>query len=248
MNFTLLGFGKMGRMISGLALPVHKIVSIIDQTAPEATHKIVTADALQNTDVVIDFSHPSGVLSNVGLVAQFKKNIVMGTTGWHEQLNAVRQMVEASGIGFLFSSNFSIGVQLFLKIVERAGELFNTFDQYDVFAHEFHHRQKADSPSGTALSVGKTLLKTMSRKKEIFSDTSHEKIAAERLHLTSTRGGSIPGTHEVFFDSEADTVEIRHTARSRAGFAAGALKAAQWLHGKRGFFTMDDYLNDILKI
>lgn len=248
MNLALLGFGKMGRMISSLALPTHKIVSIIDPTAPEATHKTVTAEALQNTDVVIDFSHPSAILSNVGLVAQLKKNIVMGTTGWYDQLNAVRQMIETSGIGFLYSSNFSIGVQLFLKMVERAGELFNSFDQYDVFAHEFHHRQKADSPSGTALSVGKTLLKTMPRKREILSDTSHEKIAPERLHLTSTRGGYIPGTHEVFFDSEADTIEIRHTARSRAGFAAGAIKAAEWLYGKRGFFTMENYLNDILKI
>lgn len=247
MNITLLGFGKMGRMISSLTLPAHKIVSIIDPTAPEATHKIVTPEALKNTDVIIDFSHPSAVLSNVGLVAQLKKNIVMGTTGWNDQLSAVQQIVMASGIGFLYSSNFSIGVQLFLKVVERAGHLFSTFDQYDVFTHEFHHQQKADSPSGTALSVGKILLKTMPRKKEIFADTSHEKIAPERLHLTSTRGGYVPGTHEVFFDSEADTVEIRHTARSRAGFASGAIKAAEWLNGRHGFFSINDYLNDILK-
>ncbi len=248
MNLTILGFGKMGRIISSLALPAHKIVSIIDPTAPEATHKTVTPEALQNTDVVIDFSHPSAVLSNVGLVAPLKKNIVMGTTGWNDQLSAVQQIVNQCGIGFLYSSNFSIGVALFLKTVERAGQLFNTFEQYDVFTHEFHHRQKADSPSGTALSVGKTLLKTMPKKREIFAETSHEKIAPERLHLTSTRGGYVPGTHEVFFDSEADTVEIRHTARSRAGFASGAIKAAEWLNGKHGFFTMEDYLNDILNI
>jgi 4-hydroxy-tetrahydrodipicolinate reductase len=170
----------------------------------------------------------------------------MGTTGWDAQANAVRQIVVESGIGLLASSNFSIGVSLFLKIAERAGELFQKFDQYDVFTHEFHHRQKADSPSGTALMLGKILLKTIPRKTEILVDTSHGKIAPQALHMTSTRGGFVPGTHEVFFDSEADTIEIRHTARSRAGFATGALKAAERLHGKRGFFTMEDYLNKIL--
>lgn len=244
MNLTLIGYGKMGRIVASLAAPNHTITSIIDPTAPEATHRNIDATSLQNTDVIIDFSHPSAVLSNIGLVAPFKKNIVMGTTGWYNQLEAVRQIVTQHDIGFLYSSNFSIGVQLFLKMVERAGELFNAFPQYDVFAHEFHHRQKADSPSGTALSVGKALLKTMPRKREILSDTSHEKIAPERLHLTSTRGGFVPGTHEVYFDSEADTVEIRHTARSRAGFAAGALRAAEWLNGKKGFFTMEDFLKN----
>jgi 4-hydroxy-tetrahydrodipicolinate reductase len=245
MNITLIGFGKMGRMVASLAAPAHTIASIIDPTAPDATHRNIDAAALQNTDVVIDFSHPTVVLSNVGLVAPFKKNIVMGTTGWYGQLEAVRQIITQYGIGFLYSSNFSIGVQLFLKLVERAGQLFNTFEQYDVFAHEFHHRQKADSPSGTALSVGKALLKTMPRKREILSDTSHEKIAPDRLHLTSTRGGFVPGTHEVYFDSEADTVEIRHTARGRAGFASGALRAAEWLNGKKGFFTMEDIFSNL---
>lgn len=244
MNITLLGFGKMGRMIASLAGSTHTIVSIIDPSAPEATHRSISAAALAKTEVIIDFSHPASVFDNIKLLIPFEKNIVMGTTGWYEQLDPVKQMVDQSGIGFLYSSNFSIGVQLFLKLVERAGQLFQSFTQYDVFAHEFHHNQKADSPSGTAISIGKTILKTMPRKKEIHTDTSRAKIAPEVLHLTSTRGGSIPGTHEVFFDSEADTVEIRHTARSRAGFAMGAIKAAEWLHGKRGFFTMDDFLKD----
>ena len=247
MNITLIGYGKMGHMISSLCGAEQKIVSIIDPTDPAATHKKIDAAALQGADVVIDFSAPSSVISNVGLVAQHKKNIVMGTTGWYEQLDAVRQIVMQSGIGFLYSSNFSIGVQLFLKLVERGGELFNKFPQYDVFSHEFHHRQKGDSPSGTALSVGKALLKTMQRKKEILSDASHSKIDPAKLHLTSTRGGFVPGTHEVFFDSEADTIEIRHTARSRAGFASGALEAAKWLVGKKGFFTMEEYVREILK-
>lgn len=246
MNITLLGYGKMGHMIASLTAKDHAIVSTIDLTAPDATHKTINASALKNTDVVIDFSHPEGFLDNLRRIAPFGKNVVAGTTGWYDHLETAKNIVTAGNIGFIYSSNFSIGVQLFLRLVERAGELFNPFEGYDAFAHEFHHRQKADSPSGTALSVAKVLLKTLPRKKTILADTSHGKIAPDALHLTSTRGGHIPGTHEVFFDSEADTVEIRHTARSRAGFAAGALKASQWLLGKKGFFTMDDFLKDLL--
>ena len=247
MNIALLGFGKMGRMISSLATAQHKIVSIIDPSAPEATHKSVSAQALSGADVVIDFSSPSAVLSNVGLVAQNKKNIVMGTTGWYEKISAVKQIVESNGIGFLYASNFSIGVQLFMKLVERGGELFNSFPEYDAFVHEYHHNQKADSPSGTALSLGKILLQTFTRKKDLLTETAREKIPPDALHITSTRGGSVPGTHEVYFDSEADTIELKHTARTRAGFASGALRAGQWIFGKRGFFTMEDFLKDILK-
>lgn len=246
MKIALIGFGKMGRMISSLALPEHNIVSIIDPAAPEATHRAITEGALAGADVTIDFSHPSTALSNIGLVCQFKKNLVLGTTGWYEKLPAVQQMVRESGIGFLYSSNFSIGVQLFLKLAERAGALFNPFPEYDAFVHEYHHNQKADSPSGTALSIGKALLKAMPRKKELLTETAHGAIAPNALHITSTRGGRVPGTHEVYFDSEADTIELKHTARSRAGFASGALKAAAWIAGKRGFFTMDDYLKDII--
>ncbi len=247
MNLTLLGYGKMGRIIASLAPPANTVVSIIDPAAKEATHKTVNADALKNTEVVIDFSHPQSALSNVGLIAPFKKNIVMGTTGWYDYLPAMKQIVDQNGIGFIYASNFSIGVQLFLKLVSEAGKIFSRFQDYDVFTHEFHHRQKTDAPSGTALSIAKALLRAMPGKKEILSDTAREKIAPEKLHVTSTRGGYVPGTHEVFFDSEADTVELRHTARSRAGFAIGAIKAAAWIKGKRGFFTIDDYLAEILR-
>lgn len=247
MKITLLGFGKMGRMIASLALPKHSIVSIIDPQAPEATHRSISEEALKQADAVIDFSQVSSVEENVRQVSVFRKNMIVGTTGWHEKVPAVKAMVEQSGIGFLYASNFSIGVHLFLKLVGEAAKFFSRFDQYDVFGHEYHHNQKVDSPSGTALSLGKILLANFPRKKELLTETSHEKVAPEKLHFTSTRGGSIPGTHQVFFDSEADTMEISHTARSRAGFAAGALKAAEWLQGKRGFFTLEDYLADILK-
>lgn len=244
MNITLLGFGKMGRMVNSLAGKDDRVVSIIDPAAPEAAYRTITKEALADTDVVIDFSHPSAVVDNVRTAASFGRNMVVGTTGWYKDLDEVRGIVVQSGIGFIYSSNFSIGVQLFLKMVRHAGQLFNDFPQYDVFAHEFHHNQKADSPSGTALSVAQALIQTIVRKTETLADTSHGKILPHQLHLTSTRGGFVPGTHEVFFDSETDTIEIRHQARSRCAFALGALAASEWIRSKRGFFTIDDYLAD----
>lgn len=222
------------------------VVSIIDPSAASATHNRITKEALFETDVVIDFSHPSAVLANVRLVSSFSKNIVMGTTGWYDEMQQVRNIVSENGIGFLYASNFSVGVQLFLKLAKRAGELFNAFSQYDVFIHEFHHNQKADSPSGTAMSVAQALIAAISRKKEILAETSRGKISPEKLHVTSTRGGHVPGTHEIFFDSEADTIGIRHEARSRIGFAAGAISCARWLSLRRGFFTIDDFISEII--
>lgn len=231
MNISLLGFGKMGQMIASIAEP-QSIVSIIDPFHPKATHREISREALEASDVVIDFSTPTAVVENVRHVAALKKNMVVATTGWYEQLNNVQTIVKNADIGFLYASNFSIGVQLFLRIVERAGELFSKVSQYDVFVHELHHREKKDAPSGTALSIGNLLQKIMPRKKD-------------SLQISATRGGFIPGTHEVFFDSDVDSIELRHQARSRLGFARGALDAAAWIKDKKGFFTLDDYLSSL---
>lgn len=233
-------------MVHSLVCGNDRVVSIIDPSVPEAYTEI-NEETIGEADTVIDFSNPAAVVENVRLAASLFKNIVVGTTGWHENMLAVRNIVEERGIGFLYASNFAIGVQLFLRLIRRAGELFNFFPQYDVFVHEFHHRQKADSPSGTALSIAQTLTRTMERKTGILTQTSEGRIPPEKLHVTSTRGGFIPGTHHVVFDSEADTIELRHEARSRAGFAAGAIECARWLVGRRGFFTIDDFLENIIK-
>lgn len=231
MHISLVGFGKMGQMIASIAEP-GSIVSIIDPVHPNATHREISLEALQAADVVIDFSTPSVVLENIRRVAALKKNMVVGTTGWYEQINIAQDIVKQEGIGFLYASNFSIGVQLFLRIVKNAGELFSKVPQYDCFVHELHHQEKKDAPSGTALSIGKILQKTMPMK-------------ASSLQISATRGGAIPGTHEVYFDSDVDTIELRHQARSRLGFARGALEAAAWIKDKNGFFTIDDYLQSL---
>ncbi|MBI1742839.1 4-hydroxy-tetrahydrodipicolinate reductase [Candidatus Acetothermia bacterium] len=244
MRIGLIGHGKMGQEIERLATQKkHTITHIFTEDKP-----LWNAKELSDIDVLIDFSLPSAVMKNIETAARAKANLVEGTTGWYEKLSEVQRQVQQSGIGFIYASNFSLGVNLFFKIVEHAGSLFNHFSDYDLFVHEMHHNQKIDSPSGTALSLGKILLKTVERKKEILSDRAASKIEPSQLHISSTRVGSMPGTHIVGFDSAADTIELTHKARNRSGFALGALAAAEWIQSKKGFFIMDEMIKDILRL
>ena len=197
--------------------------------------------------VVIDFSVPDAVVKNVRRVSGFGKNIVVGTTGWYNSLNEVQGIVKKSGTGCIYSPNFSLGVNLFSRIVDESSKLVNKISDYDVFVYEGHHNQKIDSPSGTAIALGDIILKNIERKKKLVFDKIDRKILPEELHVASFRAGYIPGTHVVGFDSEADTIELKHTARSRAGFALGALLAAQWIKNKKGFYTMQDFMTDFFK-
>ena len=227
----------MGKEIERCAKEKQITVSaIFDENKP------VTVNGIQDADVCIDFSVPSAVVSNIRLYAEAGKNAVVGTTDWLEHIDEVKRIVMDSGTGLIYTSNFSIGVNMFFKIVEHAAELMNNFSDYDAFVHELHHNQKIDSPSGTALSIAKIMIEKIDRKKSILSDTSKGKINADHLHITSTRIGSVPGTHTVGFDSSADTIELTHTARNRSGFALGALFAAKWIQGKKGIYTMGDVL------
>jgi 4-hydroxy-tetrahydrodipicolinate reductase len=233
----------MGQEIERLARQKqHTIVQMFTKQNP-----VWAAKDLSQIDVLIDFSVPGVARRNIETAARAKINIVEGTTGWHEALDEAKKLVQASKIGLIYASNFSLGVNIFFKIVEYAGQLFNRFPNYDLFVHEIHHNQKLDSPSGTALQLGKTLLKTVERKRELLTDRAASKIESCQLHISSTRAGSAPGTHTVGFDSPADIIELTHTARNRSGFAMGALAAAEWIVDKTGFFTMDDFLNEILQ-
>lgn len=237
MKIALVGYGKMGKEIERCANEKGIAVSaVFDENKP------VTVEAIHNADVCIDFSIPSAVLANTGIYAEAKKNAVVGTTGWLDHLDEVKPIVDKAKIGLIYASNFSIGVNVFFKITQYASELMNEFDDYDAFVHEIHHNQKLDSPSGTALSIAKIMIEKIDRKKIILSNTSKGKINSDQLHVTSSRTGSVPGTHIVGFDSPADMIELKHTARNRSGFALGALFAAQWIQGKTGVFTMEDAL------
>ncbi len=242
MNLTLIGYGKMGKEIHKLAPTLgHTVVSIIDPNLKEATHPKKKKNSIAQTDVAIDFSNSESVLENCEKLASSKINIVVGTTGWLSEIESLRAIVEKKKIGLIYAANFSIGVNLFWKILKKACQLINEFPEYDVFGHEFHHKGKVDSPSGSALSCAAIILNHLDRKKVLITEKLDRKINPEELHFSSTRGGSVPGTHSIFFDSDYDTIELTHTARGRQGFALGALKCAEFIKGKKGLYTIEDY-------
>ena len=237
MKIILIGYGKMGHLVEDIAKQKdHQIVARIQSSTSIAEQQ------LKEADLCIDFSTPESVLQNVHLIAKSKKNIVMGTTGWYDQMEEVKKIVKEHDIGFLFSPNFSVGLHLFRKIVENAAQLINDIEEYDVAGYEIHHNQKADSPSGTAKSLMDNILQKIKRKKNPLYEMGDRQITPEELHFTSIRCGFVPGTHTLIFDSPADTITLTHQARNREGFARGAVTAAEWLVEKKGFFTLDDII------
>jgi 4-hydroxy-tetrahydrodipicolinate reductase len=241
MNIALIGYGQMGREIEREAQARgHKISAVV---------KI--GGLLKNldfslVDVAIDFTQPDAVVQNIKILAEKGISTVVGTTGWYKHLPEVKEIIAGSQIGFLWSANFSLGMHLFCKIIEQAAVLVNQLPEYDVFALELHHKNKKDSPSGTARIIAQILLDHLDRKERLVTNKLDRPPKPQELHFSSTRGGSVPGTHSVYFDSPADTIEIIHRARSRAGFAVGAVQAAEWLKGKVGYYEMEDFVKDIL--
>jgi len=233
MRIALIGFGKMGREIDTIAREQGETVARVFELGSE-----VGPEALDDIDVCIDFSMPEAVLSNIRAAIQAKRDIVVGTTGWYQHLPELKDRVKDSGL--LYSANFSLGMNVFFRMVRHAAELMNRSTEYDPFVHEIHHRQKVDSPSGTALRLGQILVGAIDRKKEILGRPPDGQINPAMLHISATRVGVVAGTHTVGFDSEADLIELKHVAKTRRGFALGALAGARWLRGRKGIFTMDD--------
>ncbi len=236
MKIALVGYGKMGHIIEQIALSAgHEIVATVDVMADDASVKIQKGDRKSLSDAIlksnpqgiIEFSHPSSVMENIRTILPLKIPVVVGTTGWNDKRKEVADLASSSGGTIMTSANFSIGVNIFYKIVQEAARLANNFAEYDAAIWEMHHNQKADSPSGTAIEIAKSLMTEFSRKTEIVTDSFREKPKANQLHVSSTRCGTVPGTHKVFFDSDADTIELTHTARSRKGFAGGAVHALE---------------------
>lgn len=245
MNIAIIGYGNMGKELEQVAAEKKiKVVKIITE-AENYQALAINKNNLKNVDVCIEFTNPTAVWDNIEAVANCEKNIVVGTTGWYNKVPDVHKLVKSKKIGLLYCPNFSLGINIFSQIINNASYLFNKFDAYDVMVSEIHHKNKVDSPSGTALTLGNIILQNIKRKNEILHETSHAKIKPEQLHITSTRVGSLIGKHTVFFDSDADTIEISHTAKNRRGFALGALLAAEWLIGKKGVFTMKDVMNSL---
>ncbi len=217
MKIALIGYGKMGKMVEKMALArKHEIVAVIDSNQK--------AFDLGNAEVCIDFTNPHSVLANIKRSAAQGKNLIIGTTGWHADLPKVESIVKTNNIGLLYSGNFSIGVQIFRKILAEAAKWAKLYPQYDIAGIEEHHNQKLDAPSGTALDLTK-----------IIKDN-----AGKEITFTSLRCGSIPGTHTIIFDSPIDTITLTHQARNREGFAEGSIMAAEWINNKKGIFTIEE--------
>jgi len=215
----------------------HVIAGIFDLPNP-----ITDETNLSHLDVCIDFSLPDAVLSNVRHVAAAGKNMVIGTTGWYDRLPEVEKFARTRRIGIIYAPNFSFGVNLFFEIVEKASELLSPFSQYDPYIHEWHHRHKADSPSGTAHHLSHIIIDKIERKKTAISGDVTGRIPEDHIHISALRAGGAPGSHTIGFDSDIDTITLTHSARDRRGFAQGAVSAAEWIAGKQGLFTMRDLL------
>lgn|SRR5574344_1127714 len=238
MKIALVGYGKMGHMIEAAAKAAgHEVVATIDVMSPDASVKVPAGDGAavaravksSGADGVIEFSHPTAVMGNIRAILPLGIPLVVGTTGWTDKEKEVADFAAECGGTVMHSSNFSIGVNVFYKIVEEAAKLLSEYSEYDAAVWEMHHNQKADSPSGTALEIARRVMAGMPSKSEMVTDAFHAKPAASQLHVSSTRCGAVPGTHTVFFDSPADTIELTHRARSREGFARGAVLSLEKL-------------------
>lgn len=231
MKLALIGYGAMGQLVANLARAAGDEIGLIVISRDASQPAAQLATLLSGHDVAIDFSVGPAVLRNIEACALASVPLVEGTTGWKDQEAGVRKIVKEHDAALVFGANFSIGVNVFYRIVEQAARLMTGLDQYQPFIEEEHHSRKRDAPSGTALKL-KALMA--------------EHIDAE-IPIASVRAGHIPGTHRVGFDSVADQITLTHMARSREGFAAGALLAARWIVGRKGVYEFSDVIDEILK-
>jgi 4-hydroxy-tetrahydrodipicolinate reductase len=267
MKLAIIGYGKMGQILERTALERgHRIAAVVDPfysgappvSAAPLDRSIAESEALSGADAALEFTRPDTAAENIRGLIERGIPTAAGTTGWHDRLQEIADLTAAKGGSLCWSSNYSLGVNLFYRIAAFAAKLADPFPEYDVGGWEFHHNKKVDSPSGTAKILTEKVLAVMTRKKKAVYETLGDRPpAAEEIHFPSLRLGSMPGLHALAFDSPADTIEIRHTARSRDGLALGAIRAAEWLvnaapggpaaAARRGVFTIDDVLEDILK-
>lgn len=229
MNLAIIGYGKMGHMVEQLAPEYGFAVPLRLDIAENENGKGITREAFRGIDVAVDFSIPAAVLTDIERLSSAGVNAVIGTTGWTDQMDRAKAAVEKGRTGLVWSPNFSIGVNIFLRLVREASLQFAPYKEYGAWAWEIHHSTKKDAPSGTLLKLVEEMKK---------ADRNRH------VDVSSNRAGAHPGTHEIGFDSAAETITLRHAARNREGFARGALTAAKWVIGKKGWFEFSDVLFD----
>jgi 4-hydroxy-tetrahydrodipicolinate reductase len=231
MKLALIGYGAMGQLVANLASAAGDEVGAIITSRDGSADVEQIAAGLRGHDVAIDFSSGSAVVRNVEACGLAGLPLVEGTTGWQDKETEVRRIVAEHEGALVYGANFSIGVNVFYRIISQATSLMSQFDQYEAFIEEEHHSRKRDAPSGTALELKKLMAKDISRD----------------IPIASLRAGHIPGTHRVGFDSPADQITLTHMARSREGFAAGALLAARWIVGRQGVYKFSEVIDEMLK-
>ena len=230
MKIALLGYGKMGKVIEKIALERgHEIVFKKDHDS--------TFAGIENADVAIDFSVPDSAVVNISECLNTGIPVISGTTGWLTDYPKMVELCNAKNGSFIYGSNFSLGVNVFFELNEYLAKMMANLKQYNVSMEEIHHTQKLDAPSGTAITLAEGVIKHTD-----YANWTLETPISNEIHIEAKRIESVPGTHSIFYDSEVDQIEIKHTAHSREGFALGAVIAAEWLVGKKGVFTMKDVL------
>jgi 4-hydroxy-tetrahydrodipicolinate reductase len=237
MKIALIGYGKMGKEIEKIALERgHQVVSIVDIDSKEGFE----SDAFKSADVAIEFTQPASAVDNYKKCFSVHLPVVSGTTGWLEHIDEIRRYCDEDGQTFFYASNFSIGVNIFFAVNKYLARIMNRFPAYDVRMKEVHHIHKLDSPSGTGITLAEDILKNIDRK-TVWQEG--EPSTPEALSIHSVREGEVPGIHEIIYESAADIIRIKHDAKSRQGFALGAVVAAEFVQGKKGFFGMNDIFN-----
>lgn len=236
MKIALIGYGKMGKTIEQIALNRgHEIVSVVDITNPEET----SSERFKSADVAIEFTTPATAVDNYKKCFAAGVAVVSGTTGWLEHLDEIKSICENDGKTFFYASNFSVGVNIFFALNKYLAKIMNKFPAYNVSMTEVHHIHKLDAPSGTAITLAEGVIENIDRKDRWTLETE-EKPTDLAIH--AIREGEVPGIHEITYTSDVDTISIKHDAKSRAGFALGAVLAAEFTAGKKGFLGMEDML------
>ncbi len=236
MKIALIGYGKMGEEIENIALKRnHKISFKIDN---EKNWKL-SKGKFKYTDVAIDFSTPQSVISNIKKCFNDNIPVVVGTTGWYEHLEEIKRLCNETKQALFFSSNFSVGMNIFFELNKKLANMMCNYNDYDVTIEEIHHIQKLDAPSGTAIILANEIIRRINTKEKWVNNKAQSE---NELEISSIRKNMVTGTHKVKYDSDVDSVEIMHAAKSRKGFALGAVLAAEFINGKKGFFEMKDML------
>lgn len=237
MRIALIGYGKMGREIEKIARSRgHEIVSIIDVNNIEDFQ----SEAFRSAEVAIEFTRPEAAIENYRRAFQAGVPVVAGTTGWLEHMDEIKERCQSDNQTFFYASNYSIGVNIFFAINRQLAKIMNQFPDYTPSMKEIHHIHKLDEPSGTAITLAEGILQNIDRANQWTLNSQHN---SDELHIEAIREGEVPGYHSITYDSPVDSITISHDAKSRQGFALGAVVAAEFTSGKRGFLTMEDMLN-----